>query len=80
MNMHWSGVAGGFRFTRNKKKISACQVNIAWGTDWVKKTIAIHNLSLKVAPNKTCPTVTERSALQRDFGLLIGVHGRSDSP
>jgi len=52
---------------KEKRKISACRVNVGWGTDWVVKTVMVNHGSLNVTPNKVFPTVTQPSALQRNI-------------
>src|SRR5882762_6947495 len=67
-------------FAFHKKKISACQVNDARGTDWVDIAVMILHGPPDVRPNETVPSITERSPRQRNFRFHSVVHECSSGP
>ena len=56
------------------KKKSAHAVNVGWETDRIKPTVVMCYRFSIGAPNKTRPTIIEKSARQRNLGLHIVVH------
>jgi len=62
-------------------KVSTRWVKIARGrTDWVQLTVVIFYGPTDICPNKTCPSVIERSAGQRNMCVLNVVIERGRGP